>query len=231
MTDDSLHEQRTGTLLAEDVLLALFDPSSGTIAGENTLFYVLGGAVLADLAQAGRATSEDAGIRGVRIHSAGEAPDDELLRPAWDYVSEKPREVQGVLAAIGPNLRAPLLDRLVDHGHLGRTAHRALGVFPTTRLTDGDTGRRAQIIDAMRRALVDGEQPDPRTAAVIALVSASGGLPTLHREIPWSGATATRAKEIERSDWAAGAAAAAVTRTMVAIITNTLVATTVIANR
>lgn len=42
--------------LAEDLLLLLFQPNSGdrggtgTIAGENTLFYVLGGAVLADLA-------------------------------------------------------------------------------------------------------------------------------------------------------------------------------------
>ncbi|MCM3778665.1 GOLPH3/VPS74 family protein [Microbacterium hydrocarbonoxydans] len=231
MTDDSIHTQRTGTLLAEDVLLALFDPSSGTIAGENTLFYVLGGAVLADLASTERAWSEDAGIRGVRIHAKGDAPDDPLLRPAWDYISEKPREVQGVLAAIGPNLRAPLLDRLVERGHLHRSAHRALGVFPTTKLSEGDTGRRGEIVDAMRRALVDGQQPEPRIAAVIALVSASGGLPTLHREIPWSGITATRAKEIERSDWVADAAAAAVTRTMIAIITNTLVATAVITNR
>ncbi|PCE16238.1 hypothetical protein AUC47_09880 [Microbacterium sp. SZ1] len=231
MTDDSIHTQRTGTLLAEDVLLALFDPSSGTIAGENTLFYVLGGAVLADLASTEQASSEDAGIRGVRIHAEGDAPDDALLRPAWDYISEKPREVQGVLAAIGPNLRAPLLDRLVERGHLHRSEHRALGVFPTTKLSEGDTGRRGEIVDAMRRALVDGEQPDPRTAAIIALVSASGGLPTLHREIPWSGTTATRAKEIERSDWAADAAAAAVTRTMIAIITNTLAATAVITNR
>jgi len=40
-------------LLVEDVLLLLFQPESGTIAGENILFYVLGGAVLADLAPQG----------------------------------------------------------------------------------------------------------------------------------------------------------------------------------
>ena len=32
-------------LIVEDTLLLLFQPDSGTIAGENILFYVLGGAV------------------------------------------------------------------------------------------------------------------------------------------------------------------------------------------
>lgn len=36
-------------LLVEDVLLLLYQPSSGAIAGENYLYYVLGGAVVADL--------------------------------------------------------------------------------------------------------------------------------------------------------------------------------------
>ncbi|MEV4736932.1 MULTISPECIES: GOLPH3/VPS74 family protein [unclassified Microbacterium] len=231
MTTDDTRVQRTATLLAEDVILALFDPAAGTIAGENTLFYVLGGAVLADLSAQGRAVSEDAGLRGVLVRASGYAPDDELLRPAWDYISEKPRGIQGVLAGIGPTMRAPLLDRLVEHGHLTRTERRALGIFPTTALTEGDSGRRAEIIAGMRAVLVDGEEPSERLAPIIALVSASGGLPTLHREIPWSGDVATRAKQIERGDWAGAAAAAAVTRTMLAVITNALVVSAVVTNR
>jgi len=231
MTDDSIRAPRTATLLAEDVILALFDPASGTVAGENTLFYVLGGAVLADLASQGKAVSEDAGIRGVLVRAAGDAPDDSLLRPAWDYIAEKPRGVQGVLAAAGPTLRTPLLDRLVERGDLTRTDRRALGIFPTTVLGEGTTGRRSGIIAEMRAVLVDGDQPSERIAGIIALVSASGGLPTLYREIPWTGATATRAKEIERGDWAAGAAAAAVTRTMLAVVTNALVVGAVVTVR
>lgn len=231
MTSHAHHPQRTGTLLAEDVVLALFDPASGTIAGENTLFYVLGGAVLADLSAQGRARSEDAGIRGVLVQASGDAPDDDLLRPAWDYIAEKPRGIQGALAGIGPALRAPVLDRLVEHGHLTRTERRALGIFPTTALADGDSGRRGEIIAEMRAVLVDGAEPSARLASIIALVSASGGLPTLHREIPWSGDVATRAKRIERGDWAGAAAAAAVTRTMLAIVTNALVVSAVVTNR
>ncbi|MFJ4172492.1 GPP34 family phosphoprotein [Microbacterium sp. NPDC089696] len=231
MTHDDPRVQRTDTLLAEDVILALFDPSSGTIAGENTLFYVLGGAVLADLSAQGRAVSEDAGLRGVLVQAAGDAPADDLLRPAWQYISEKPRGIQGVLAGIGPTLRSPLLDRLVERGHLTRTERRALGIFPTTALTEGTSGRRAEIIAEMRAILVDGMEPSARLASIIALVSASGGLPTLHREIPWSGAVATRAKQIERGDWAGSAAAAAVTRTMLAVVTNALVVSAVVTNR
>lgn len=231
MAPDDSRPQRTGTLLTEDVVLTLFDPDSGTIAGENTLFYILGGAVLADLSAQGRAVSEDAGLRGVLVRASGDAPDDDLLRPAWDYIAEKPRGIQGALAGIGPTLRSPVLDRLVAHGHLGRTERRALGIFPTTALTEGDSGRRAAIIAEMRAVLVDGEEPSARLASIIALVSASGGLPTLHREIPWSGDVATRAKTIERGDWAGAAAAAAVTRTMLAVVSNALVVTAVVTSR
>lgn len=231
MTQDDTSARRTGTLLAEDVILALFDPASGTIAGENTLFYVLGGAALADLSAQGRAASEDAGLRGILVRATGDAPDDGLLRPAWDYIADKPRGIQGALAGIGPSLRSPLLDRLVEHGHLARTERRALGIFPTTALAEGESGRRSEIVAEMRAVLVDGADPDPRLASIIALVSASGGLPTLHREIPWSGVVATRAKQIERGDWAGAASAAAVTRTMLAVVTNALVVSAVVADR
>lgn len=231
MTDDSIHPQRTRTLITEDLLLVLFQPDSGTIAGENTLFYILAGGALTDLAQRGHVTIEDAGIRGTRIHAAGDPPEDELLRPMWDYISQKPRGVQTVLAASGPTLREPVLDRLVERGDLRRQKRRVLGLFPSTALLDGGSGRRAELVAGMRAALVDGEEPSERIAALTALVSASGSLPVLHREIPWSSATATRAKNLEQGDWAAGAAAAAVTRTMIAVIANSLIAGAVVANR
>lgn len=231
MTDDSIRSQRTRTLITEDLLLVLFQPDSGTIAGENTLFYVLGAGALTDLAQRGHVRIEDAGIRGTRIHADGEPPEDELLRPMWDYISQKPRDVQTVLAASGPTLRTPVLERLMERGHLCRQKRRALGLFPTTAIVKGNSGRRAELVADMRSVLVDGAQPSDHIAALTALVSASGSLPVLHREIPWSGATATRAKSLEQGDWAAGAAAAAVTRTMVAIVANSLIVSAVVANR
>lgn len=205
---------RTETL-AEDLLLLLFQPDSGTIAGEVTLYYVLAGGVLAELGLA-----DQVRVDGGKVAVVSENPPaDELLRATWDYVLEKPRGVQTVLAAQGPPLRAAVLARLVERGHL-REARGFLGV---RRHELGDTGRRETLLAAVRAALVDGVDPDPRIAALSALVSASGTLPQFHRDIPWTSPVIARAKEFERGEWGAGAAAEAVTRTMTAIIVNSVV--------
>ncbi|MEV4761872.1 GPP34 family phosphoprotein [Micromonospora chokoriensis] len=206
--------------LVEDLLLLLFQPASGTIAGENTLFYVLGGAVLADLALGEHLTTTDRG----RVSSvAGHPPSDSLLRPAWDYLAEKPRGVQTALAAIGPALREPVLQRLVARGDIDQEPRKVLGLFRTTALRDGRTERRSRLLADVRRVLVDGAEPQPRVAALAALLSASGTLPQFHREIPWTSPVISRAKELEQGDWGADAAGAAVTRTVTATVVNSAI--------
>ncbi|MDG4795757.1 GPP34 family phosphoprotein [Micromonospora sp. WMMD1082] len=214
--------------LAEDLLLLLFQPDSGTIAGENTLFYILAGAVVADLALGDHVTTADRGrVRAVEGH----APPDDLLRSAWDYVSTKPRGVQTVLAAIGPTLRAPLLARLIARGDIDRGDRKVLGLFRTTTLREGRSGRRAALLGEVRRVLVDGAEPRARVAALAALLSASGTLPQFHRDIPWTSPVINRAKELERGNWGAGAAGEAVTRTMTAVIVNSVVVATTVLPR
>ncbi|MCI4066047.1 GPP34 family phosphoprotein [Micromonospora sp. R77] len=208
------------TTLVEDLLLLLFQPASGTIAGENTLFYVLGGAVLADLALGDHLTTTAQGrVGGV----AGRPPADRLLRPAWDYLADKPRGVQTALAAIGPGLREPVLAQLIARGEIEQEPRKVLGLFRTTALREGRTGRRARLLADVRQVLVDGAQPQARVAALAALLSASGTLPQFNREIPWNSAVITRAKELERGDWGADAAAAAVTRTVTAMAVNSAI--------
>lgn len=216
-----------GPLLVEDVLLLLFQPDSGSIAGENILFYVLAGAVLGDLALAGRVEVQQ-GALSTRVHLVGSPKStDEILAPALSYLAEKPRNVQTILAAVGPALRGPVLDRLVERGDVNREQGKWLGIFPSEKLTLG-SGRRAELMTKVRAALIDGETPEPRVAASIALLSASGTLPQFHSEIPWSGDVYTRGKELERGDWGAAAASDAVTRTMAAIIGNAVIAATIL---
>lgn len=218
-------------LLAEDLLLLLFSPEDRTIGGEGTLFYVLGGAVLTELALDDLVTIEQAGLRGTQVLSVGETPpDNEILRSAWEYSKDKPREVQGMLASIGPSLRDQLLESLVDRGDLEREKSKAFGFIPTTTLREGDTGRRATLMSRVQAVLIDGAEPDARTAALAALLSASGALPTLHREIPWESDVIVRAKALENGDWGAAAASSAVARTMNAITINAAVAASVAAN-
>lgn len=233
MTFPSTVDSRTDALLAEDLMLMLFQPESGTIAGENTLFYVLGGAILAELAHTGAVSITDEGLlRGPIITAVGtEPPTDELLSLAWQYVTGKPRGIQTVLAAIGPGLRAPLLERLILRGEVRRERRRILGLIPSSTLVDGDTGRRDILMGAMRAVLVDGVPPDTRTASLTALVYASGTLSWFSREIPWTSAVIDRAEQLKAGDWGADAAAQAVARTMLAITTSTVATAAALANR
>lgn len=147
-------------------------------------------------------------------------PADDLLSSAWDYVSTRPRNVQTVLAAIGPTLRGPVLARLVARGDIHRGSRKTLGLIETSVLEDGGTGRRGRLMQDVRAVLVDGVTPQPRTAALAALLWGSGTLPQFDGEIPWSSAVMARAQELEQGHCGAGAAAEAVARTMTATIVN-----------
>jgi len=203
--------------MVDDVLLLLFQPSSGVIAGEATLFYVLGGAVLTDLALQGRVD-----IRRTRrfvdeVVASGEAPDDELLRRGWDVVAGSPSGAQAVIAEIGPALRSPALDRLIDRGHLRRRRTRLLGLIPSERL-ELASGRRDVLLRGLRATLVDRVEVDDRTAALAALVASSGALTWFDPVIPWSSAVIERAEQLQRGDLGASAAAEAVARTTLAVV-------------
>lgn len=213
--------------LAEDLLLLLFQPDSGTIAGETTLYYVLGAAVLADMALEGDVTATTARNGTVTVAAReGRRPSDELFHSAWEYVSERPRGVQAILAAIGPTLRRPVLERLIARGDVREEKRRALGLFTITALIDGGTKRRADLMRSVRAALVDKATPTPRVAALAALLWGSGALPQLHPEIPWNSAVIARAEEFGRGNFGAAAAGEAVTRTMTAIVINSVIVAT-----
>jgi hypothetical protein len=214
-------------LLVEDVLLLLFQPSSGTIAGENFLYYVLGGAVVADLTLRDLTQVQETGRIVRRVAVRGDAPHDDVLRAAWDYLATKPRDVRTVIAAIGPELRGKVLDRLVDGGHLIRQRKKVLGFIPSEYLELG-SARRAELLARVRATLVDGTQPDARTAALTALLSASGNLHQFDPEIPWTSSVIHRAKELEYGNWGAAAAGAAVTRATIAVISGALGAPTAV---
>lgn len=212
-------------LLAEDLVLVLFEPKSGTIAGEGTLFYTLAGAVLTDLALAGNI--EIAGektLTGRKVTAvADRAPTDPILRQMWDKIADKPRGAQSLLAGVGPYLRTPVLDRLVERGDIVTEQRKFLRIFKSTALMLGENSRRDALVKEIRAVLVDGADPDPHSGALAALVSASGSLPSLHREIPWSGDVYKRGKELEQGDWGADAVNEAVLRTAAAIATSSLV--------
>lgn len=206
-------------LVVDDLMLLLLDDDGASIQGAGTLYYTLGGAVLTELALLGRVETDDTGVlNGPRVTPAGTGPlPDPLLQQAYDTVAEKTQRVQPLLVALGADLWREVIDRLARRGLVERQESRVLGLFRTTRWPAADQEHEARLRERIRAVLEDGEAPDPRTAAVIGLLSASGALPSLRPPLPWTTRTATRAKEIEQGQWGPEAVATAVTRTAAAI--------------
>ncbi|PRY41453.1 GOLPH3/VPS74 family protein [Umezawaea tangerina] len=210
-------------LIAEDLALLLMDDESGTPAAAGTLHYTTGGAVLVELALAGLVE-----VRDKKVLPVGTAPEDPLLRLGYEKVADKPRSVDATLLRIGSGLWQRVVDRLVDKGFVRREEKRVLGLFRTTRLPAEDVRHEEEVRQRIRAVLVDGEDADPRTAALVALLSASGALPLLRPPLAWSGEVHRRAKDLERGNWGAAAVGTAVARTAAAIAASTAAATVVV---
>ncbi|MCZ7424203.1 GPP34 family phosphoprotein [Micromonospora sp. WMMA1949] len=194
---------RDDLLIVDDLMLLLMDDDGVSIQTAGTLHDALGGAVLTELALLGRIQTDNSGVLdGPRVTPSGEGPlPDPLLQSAYDTVAEKPQRVRPLLVALGTDLWWVVLDRLVDRGLL----HPA-------------RPEEAQLRARIRRILEDGEAPDPRTAAIIGLLFASGAVPSLRPPLSWTSTTVARASEIGRGHWGSEAVSTAVTRTAAAII-------------
>ncbi|WP_040510301.1 GOLPH3/VPS74 family protein [Gordonia soli] len=206
-------------LIVEDVLLMLLDDASGTIAGEGTLMYPLGGAVLVELGLRGAVEIDPGrGLTGARISAVADAePSDPILATAYRTIADRPRGIQTLLITVGSDLRAKVLDRLVDRGLIRRERRRMLGIIPSTRHLPADAAYESALQQRLRAVLEDGATPDPRTAAVAALLSSSGVLSHLDPTIRWSGDVHRRGKALEKGDWGAEAVNEAMVRTAAGI--------------
>jgi hypothetical protein len=219
--------------LAEDVLLLLFSPDSGTIAGEGQrLFHTLAGAVLIDLALQERIEIDERQTwKGQAVRATTEqAPGDPLLATAWERIVRKPVDVHVLINEIGPRLREKVLERVIERGDIEARRRRALGFIPMTALRDGGTHRRERLLAPVRSTLVDGTDPDERSAALAALLFASGSLPELYRDIPWNAAVYRRGEQLQQAEWGASAAGEAVRRTVAGITASSVFVTAVLPN-
>ena len=215
-------------LIVEDLMMLLLDDETGTPAAAGTLPYTLGGAVLVELALLGRieATGDRDWVNDPKVHTAGDGPlGDPLLQEAYDKVAEKPRGAQSLLLQIGGKLYDPVIERLLERGLIRREQKKVLGIFKMTMLPLADVEYEKELRDRIRAVLVDGAEPDARTAAIIAMLSSSGALPMLRPQLAWSSPVIVRAKEIEQGHWGAAAVNTAVTRTAAAIAVSTAAVT------
>lgn len=217
-------------LIAEDLLLLLLDDDSGTVPSSLDLRPVLGGAVLVQLALTGavRVSDKSGFWQSAKVRAqSGAALPDPILAAALALVAEKERGAQDLVGRLGKGLREQLTERLAAQGILRREDSKVLGLFPRTVWPAADVAREADVRRALTSVLVEGNEPDERTAALVALLHAIG---RAHKTVPHEGLPArevkARAKRIAEGDWAAKAVKDAIDAATAAMVAATVAATT-----
>lgn len=212
--------------LAHELALLGYDDAGVNRLGAPHLGFGLAGALLLELALAGRVTVADG-----RLVVTGTDPlgtpllDDALARIAADPKRRRPRDWVRLLAKDLPDR---VLDGLVEAGVLRRESDRVLWVFPRTRYPSPTGAEPVVETQARQRMLaaVSSDGPvEPRTAALVSLTRAVGLDRKLFRDLPRS-QVKRRLAEISEGSWASEATKRAIADTQAAVIAATTAAST-----
>ncbi|WP_062347224.1 GOLPH3/VPS74 family protein [Herbidospora yilanensis] len=184
------------SIIAEDVLLLGYDEKTGRpTIGSTELNAGLAGALLAELAIKGRLSLADKKVVVTDPTPVGDPElDAALARIAAEAKVRKPEWWVDKLE--GAKLRERLLVRLVEGGVLSEERGRVLGLFKTVKYPELDGGVERAV--RMRvESVLNGAEPDERTAVLIGLMHATKAL---KKQFP--GADEARVKEITEGGWA-----------------------------
>ena len=232
-------------LILEDYLLLTLDDVTGkAVVDASYREQVAAGALLVELALLGRAdlAGDGDGGRVGRIVVRDASPTgNALLDEALDVVRARegstPKALVAPIARLRPAARA--VAALAERGVLRREEGRVLPRRPTPRAPPAPTPHPAAGRAALPRALVEGQEPDARAAAIVALLAATG---QAGRVLATGGSDAdggpgrtaagrrdvdARAREIARESWASEAVRAYVEEVTAVILVGATVATTV----
>jgi len=162
------------SLPEELLLLALHDEKGSVIpAAAPALNGALVGALMMELALLGRLQETPSGAVIADPTPTGNDLMDEALTRIAD--ADTPRQASywvGRLAGRMPRIKDRLLEQLVARGVLERRERRILWVFPTRSFPLADAAAEQQARDRLRAVVLDGQEPDQRTAALLGLVRA-----------------------------------------------------------
>lgn len=221
-------------LIAEDLLLLLLDDEKGSLSHTTYLDPALGGALLVELALEEHVVTVPQGkswgvSRKDRVEVTGHVPEDPVLRECYDLVVEKDRTAEDLVGRLGKRRREPLLARLAERGVVRREEGRVLGLFPRTTWPEADGRHEEQVRLRLDATLLREETPDPRTAALVAVLSAMDVAHKVVRSDRYAPRDVKRrAKAVAEGDWAASgvkdaiaSAQAAMTAAMVAVTATT----------
>lgn len=212
----------TRRALPEELALLAHHDTSGKRDPWAQLDLGLAGAVLLELALAGRVDVRDGKVLVLDPTPTGNGPVDAgLARIAADAKQRKP---QAWVEKLQKGLRAEVLDGLVHDGVLDRQETKILGLFPSKRFPETDDGPEREVRARLDDAVLRGATPERRTAALVSLVKASGlrkvCFPDGDRK-----AIERRMTEIAEGEWAGEAVQKAVDAVTAAMLVAVTVAT------
>lgn len=221
-------------LIAEEVMLLMLPDDGKTGSALTNARYPLTGALLVELAMRDlvevREEKKTTHVRATSRSAVGyDEPTDGLLADALTALGNAEQKVSTFVENEFPKIDEVVLDRLVDRGILARETTKSLWVFTTAQWPEKDPRPEAALRSDITAALEGRADPDERTSAIIALLSAAGVLNHLRPPLPWSKEIKKRAAEIQSSNWGSAAVSAAVesvTSAVTATMTAVLAATT-----
>jgi hypothetical protein len=160
------------TFTEEIVLLALDDQTGAQLPLPVTaLSYGLAGAVLADLALAGKIDTDEKKLVVLDATPTG----DPLLDPwlaliAADKTAYPVAHWLSVLADRQREIEQPALERLIDRGILKRQDKKILWVIGLRRYPTVDGHERTEVRTRLGQLILGEDLPDPRDAILISLL-------------------------------------------------------------
>ncbi|MEV5207894.1 GPP34 family phosphoprotein [Micromonospora sp. NPDC053740] len=210
-------------LLTDELVLLAYDDDGANRLGRPQLDYGLAGAVLLELALAGRVEVTDKHLVVTDPTAIGVPLLDEALTM---LAAGRPRKPKNWIGKLAKGLPERVLDGLVETGVLRRESDRVLLVFPRTRYpspTGAPPAVETEVRERMAVALTGNGPVDARTAALLTLTRAVGLDRKLFRELPKERVKA-RMDEIATADWASAAAKKAIDEMQAALMVATTAA-------
>jgi hypothetical protein len=221
----------TRSIAAELLLLALDDESGRPLLDGTRLHAALAGAALLDLTLDGvlELAPPEQGRGSPRLRRTGAAaPDDPLLAQIAEVADgKKPRTAVGALTGMtftdrARKLKQQLLERLAAEGVLTERRSKLIGLFPVTRWPQVDDRAEQAVRDRLREVLVDGAEPDARTAALVGVLGAVDLVPKLMPDQDRK-QLRRRVEQIGDGDWAGRAVKDSVEAVLSAVLTAAVV--------
>ena len=220
-SSNSTHGSGSHRLIAEEVMLLLLDDEEGTEGFwvQSYASYALAGAVLAELSIGEIIElSEPSGmLRSRKVKVTQTRPVSQtVLGSAVETIGEKGRSPDALVDILSRGLRERLIEGLVADGILEAKDDKFLLVFDRTRWPMSDATHERAVRDRLDAALLDGAEPDRRTAVLVALLNQLGQThKVVQREGVSSKSIKERAEEIADKGWATKASQDAIDVIMV----------------